>query len=62
MADDKQKTGGRDREQVAANQDYEVRFLSEKLGVSAETVRQAIRAVGNDRAKVEAYLSQNHKN
>jgi len=62
MADDKQKTGGRDRERVAANQDYEVRFLSEKFGVSAETVRQAIRAVGNDRAKVEAYLSQNPRN
>ncbi|MFC7524225.1 DUF3606 domain-containing protein [Parapedobacter sp. GCM10030251] len=62
MADDKNKKDGRDRERVAGNQDYEVSFLSEKLGVSAETVRRAIRAVGNDRTKVEEYLSTNDKN
>lgn len=62
MADDKNKTDGRDRERVAGNQDYEVSFLSEKLGVSVEAVRRAIRAVGNDRAKVEEYLSTNDKN
>ncbi|PPL04320.1 DUF3606 domain-containing protein [Parapedobacter indicus] len=59
MADDKSKVGGRDRERVAGNQDYEIDFLAGKLGVSAEKVRQAIQAVGNDRAKVEVYLSSN---
>lgn len=62
MADDKSKMDRRDRERVASNQDYEIDYLSGKLGVSAEKVRQAIQAVGNDRKKVEAYLSSDTKN
>ena len=58
MSDDKNKQDGRDRNKVAGNEDYEVNYLAEKLGVSAERVREAIKAVGNDRQKIEKHLSR----
>ena len=56
MADDKNLRDGRDRERVAGSEDYEVNYLAEKLKVSAEEVRRAIKLVGNSREKVEEYL------
>ncbi len=56
MSDDKNKQDGRDRSKVAGNEDYELSYLEEKLCVSREQVKTAIKAVGNDREKVEAYL------
>lgn len=56
MSDDKNKQDGRDRSRVAGDESYELSYLEEKLGVSREEVRAAIKAVGNDREKVEAYL------
>jgi hypothetical protein len=58
MSDDKNKQDGRDRSQVAGNEDYEINYMAEKLGVTAERVREAIKAVGNDRQKIEEYLSK----
>jgi len=58
MSDDKNKQDGRDRSRVAGNEDYELSYLEEKLGVSREEVKAAISAVGNDREKVEAYLKK----
>jgi hypothetical protein len=57
MADDKKSRDGRDRSRVAGNEDYELQHVAEKLGVSMEEVRKAVEQVGNDRQKVEAYLS-----
>ncbi|MCX2429883.1 DUF3606 domain-containing protein [Pedobacter sp. GR22-10] len=59
MADDKNKRDARDRNQVAAGEDYELAYLEEKLGVSRQQVKDAIAAVGNNREKVEEYLSKN---
>jgi len=56
MADDKSKKDARDRNYVAAGEPYELAYLEEKMGVSREQVMEAIKAVGNDRGKVEAYL------
>lgn len=58
MSDDKSKKDARDRNRVAGNEDYEVNYLAEKLGVSKERVKEAIKAVGNDRQKIEQYLSK----
>ena len=58
MSDDKNKQDARDRNQVAGNEDYEVSYLADKLNVSKEKVKEAIKAVGNDRQKIEEYLSQ----
>ena len=59
MSDDKNKQDGRDRSRVSGIDDYELNYLEEKLGVSREQVLAAIASVGNDRKKVEDYLSSN---
>jgi hypothetical protein len=58
MADDKNKQDARDRNQVSGSEDYEVKYMAEKLGVSQERVREAIKAVGNNRQKIEEHLSK----
>jgi len=56
MSDNKNLRDNRDRSRVSGNEDYELSYLQEKLGVSREQVMDAIKAVGNDRQKVEDYL------
>ena len=58
MADDKNIRDQRDRNRVAADEDYEIDYLVEKTGASREQVREAIKAVGNNREKVEQYLKR----
>jgi predicted DNA-binding protein YlxM (UPF0122 family) len=60
MPDNKNKTGEQDRGKVAAGQDYEVSYLAKELGVSQQVVQDAIKAVGNDRVKVKAYIKKKH--
>ncbi|WP_432709861.1 DUF3606 domain-containing protein [Pedobacter sp.] len=60
MADNKNFQDGRDRSKVSGNEDYELSYLQKKLGVSREQVREAIKAVGNSREKVEEYLKSNN--
>ena len=56
MADDKTKRGGQDRNRINLNEDYEVRDWSKKFGVSAEELKKAVQAVGNDAEKVRQHL------
>ena len=42
-----------DRSNVAGDQDYEVRYLAEKHGLSVEQARKLIDASANDRQKFE---------
>ena len=56
MPDNTQDRGHQDRQKGAANEDYEMNYLMDKLGVTKEEVRNAIAEVGNDRQKVEEYL------
>ena len=56
MADDKKLRDGRDRSRVSGSEDYEVQYMAEKLGVSADEVRKAIEQVGNSRDKIEEHL------
>ncbi|WP_435168226.1 DUF3606 domain-containing protein [Falsirhodobacter sp. 1013] len=46
-----------DRRNVAGGQDHEVRYEAEKKGVSKQDVKDAVKAVGNSRAKVEDRLA-----
>jgi hypothetical protein len=57
MADDKTKKDFRDRDRVAANEDYELDYLAKKHGVTRGQVIEALEAVGDEREKVEAYLT-----
>jgi len=61
MADDKTKQDFRDRNRIAANEEYEVNHVAKQHGVSREVVLAAIEAVGTDRNKVNEYLSQRKK-
>jgi hypothetical protein len=54
--DNRSKRGGNDRKRVAGGQSWEVDYMKEKFKVSGQQVAGAIRAVGNDRRKVEEYL------
>jgi uncharacterized protein DUF3606 len=53
MPDDKTKVGEPDRSRVAADQNYEVRYLAQKFGLSDEQARELIARVGNDREKLD---------
>jgi hypothetical protein len=55
--DDKDKVGGQDRNRINTSEDYEVQYWSEKLGCSAEELKEAVAAVGSSVDRVEEYLS-----
>jgi Protein of unknown function (DUF3606) len=58
MPDDKSHVGEPDRSRVAGEQDYEVRYLAEKHGLSVEQARRLIDRFGNDQEKLEAAARQ----
>ncbi len=58
MADDKTKRGPQDRNRINLSEDYEVRYWSEKFGVSADQLRAAVQKVGNSPEAVQKELRQ----
>ncbi len=56
MSDNKDLKGQQDRDRVAGGEDYEVRYMAEKLGTSEEMIKMAIKEVGNSREKVEDFI------
>lgn len=54
MADDKSKRDRGDRLRVAGGQDYEIRYLAQKTGISERVARELIKRFGNDRRILEA--------
>lgn len=51
MVDDKDA-----HKQISLKNDYEVRYWSERFGISREELREAVSAVGVDPARVSAHL------
>jgi hypothetical protein len=49
MTDDKSKRDNRDRVQVAGSEDYEIRYLAEKTGISGAEAKDLVKRFGNDR-------------
>ncbi|WP_103174383.1 DUF3606 domain-containing protein [Paracoccus sp. SY] len=47
-----------DRRKVAGGQDHEVRYEAEKMDVSRDEVREAVKSEGNSRKKVEEKLKK----
>jgi len=43
MADDRTKRGSQDRQRISLSDDYEVRYWSQKWGVSKEELADAVR-------------------
>ncbi|HZR03050.1 MAG TPA: DUF3606 domain-containing protein [Burkholderiales bacterium] len=58
MSDDKSKKGPADRTRVNVNEDYELRYWSEKFGVSPDTLRAAVKKVGVMADDVERELKR----
>jgi Protein of unknown function (DUF3606) len=56
MADDLKQTGRQDDQRINVEQDHEVGYWSEKLGVSREALRKAIQAAGPMVKDVQAHL------
>jgi hypothetical protein len=46
MADDKAKSDYRDRTRINVHEDYEVRYWTRELGVTAEKLRETVDKVG----------------
>lgn len=51
MVDDKDA-----HKQISLKNDYEVRYWSERFGISREELREAVSAVGVDPARVSAHI------
>lgn len=56
MADDKNNRGPVDRSRINVNEDYELRYWTEKLGCSAEQLKAAVQAAGTSVPAVQAQL------
>jgi Protein of unknown function (DUF3606) len=56
MTDDLSKRGPQDRARIDVNQDWELRYWSKELSVSADEIRSAVHAVGPSTDKVRVYL------
>jgi hypothetical protein len=60
MSDDKTDRGSPDRDRINVNQQHELRYWSEKFGVTPDELRQAVQDVGPTVAKVQQRLQQRH--
>jgi hypothetical protein len=56
MSDDKKNAGSPDRDRINVNEDYELQYWTMRLGVSAEVLRAAVKAVGPTAAAVREHL------
>ena len=56
MPDNPSIRGAGDRQRINVDQDYEVKYWSQKLGVSAEELRAAVKQVGPTASAVERHL------
>lgn len=56
MSDDPNNTGSPDRDRIDLNEDHELRYWSEALGVTRERLRSVVEAVGTSVAAVRRHL------
>ena len=56
MTDDPSKKGVQDRTRINTSEDYELRYWSEKFGVSQDQLKAAVQKVGNSVSAVEKEL------
>ncbi len=56
MSDDSQNRGEPDRSRINVNQEHELRYWTQKLGITEERLRAVVREVGTMADKVREYL------
>jgi hypothetical protein len=57
MADDLTQRHGQDRSRISLEQEHEVRYWTQALGVTKEQLAEAVRTVGNSAERVREHLS-----
>lgn len=58
MADDLRQTGKSDDSRIDVDQDHELRYWSEKFGVSRDELRKAVQAAGPVVKDVQRHLNR----
>ncbi|AOA72426.1 DUF3606 domain-containing protein [Stenotrophomonas rhizophila] len=58
MTDDKKNAGSPDRDRINVNEDYELQYWTKALGVNAEELRAAVKAVGSTAVAVRKHLGK----
>jgi hypothetical protein len=58
MADDKTKRAPQDASRINMNEDYEVRYWTQKFGVTKAQLAAAVKAVGASAKAVGAHLQK----
>jgi Protein of unknown function (DUF3606) len=58
MADDLMKRAPEDRSRINTSEDWEVRFWTKELGVSAEELKRLVAKHGNSAAKIRQELGR----
>ena len=61
MPDDTTNRGAQDRARINVNEDHEIRYWTNALGVSEEKLRQAVAAVGVSADAVRQHLGKPQK-
>jgi uncharacterized protein DUF3606 len=56
--DDKNKKGPQDAARVNVNEDYELRYWTERFNISADKLRAAVAQVGPSVAAIEEFLKK----
>ncbi|MCL6711472.1 DUF3606 domain-containing protein [Pseudoxanthomonas sp. z9] len=59
MSDDLTQRGEPDRSRIALNEDHEIRYWTERFGVSEGRLREAVKSVGNSADDVGEWLKGN---
>jgi Protein of unknown function (DUF3606) len=58
MADDLKNPGPRDKARISLAEDYEVRYWTQELGVSAEELKRLVAQHGNSADKIRQALGK----
>jgi len=58
MADDKTDRGPQDRSRISLSEDYEVRYWTQKFGVSRQELEKAVAKAGQSAAAVARELGK----
>lgn len=58
MADDKSNRGPQDASRISLEEDYEVRYWTDKFGVTKEKLDEAVKQVGHGADAVAIYLGK----
>lgn len=57
MSDDLNNRGAADRALISMSEDHEVRYWTDELGVSRDTLQRVVDKVGNSAEAVREYLA-----